>query len=221
MKKNLIIFGIGETARLAYEYFTHDSKYKVIAFVVDDLFKKDSFFMGLDISTTTELTIKFSPEEFEIFIAIGSGKLNYQRKESFLKIKSLGYKMASYVSSKAFIWHDVLIGENCFILENNVLQSGVKIGDNVTLWSGNHIGHLSSIESHTFISSHVVISGNCTIGENSFIGVNACCADNIKIARDNFIGMGAVINKSTEEDSIYIGNPMIKRELSAKKFCKV
>lgn len=221
MKRDLVIFGTGETARLAFEYFKFDSNYNPVCFCVDVEFKKDDFFLDLPIITTDKLNSKFPPEKYDVFVAIGSGKLSYQRKAAFEKIKSLGYKLPSYISSKAFVWRDVKIGENCFILENNVLQSGVKIGDNVVLWSGNHVGHLTEIQAHCFITSHVVISGNCVIGENTFAGVNSCFADNIKVGRDNFIGMGAVVNKSTAEDGLYVGNPAMKKEISARKFCKV
>ncbi len=38
--KKLVIYGIGETADIAYEYFKHDSDYEVVAFTVDNEFKK-------------------------------------------------------------------------------------------------------------------------------------------------------------------------------------
>ena len=50
-----------------------------------------------------------------------------------------------YVSSKASVWPGFKPGENCFILEDNTMQPFVVIGDNVTLWSGNHIGHHARI----------------------------------------------------------------------------
>ena len=37
------------------------------------------------------------------------------------------------------------------------IQPFVRIGSNVTLWSGNHIGHDATIGDHCFIASHVVI----------------------------------------------------------------
>ena len=40
----LVIFGAGEFAHIAHEYFSHDSDYEVVAFVVDDAFHKfDTF----------------------------------------------------------------------------------------------------------------------------------------------------------------------------------
>jgi carbonic anhydrase/acetyltransferase-like protein (isoleucine patch superfamily) len=95
------------------------------------------------------------------------------------------------------------------------------IGDNVTLWSGNHIGHRSVIEDHVFVSSHVVVSGFCTIGARSFVGVNATLADGVRIGSDNFIAMAACLGASTEDDGIYKGNPAERHKLSAKRFCKV
>ncbi|MDC1004737.1 acetyltransferase [Opitutales bacterium] len=221
MNKKLIIIGTGETGLLAYEYFTKDSEFEVTAFSVHSNFKKSEDLLDLPIIELENLVDQFPPQRYTLFVALSSTHLNRDRADLFLGLKKKGYKFASYISSKAFVWDNVEIGENCFILENNVLQPFTKIGDNVTLWSGNHIGHRTKIFDHVFISSHCVISGFCEIGEYSFLGVNSTLADNVKVAMDNFISMGAVLSKSTEEDGLYKGNPAEKHKLSAKRFCKV
>ena len=106
------------------------------------------------------------------------------------------------VSSRAFIWRNVKIGENCFIFEDNTIQPFVKVGNDVVLWSGNHIGHNSTIRDHSFFSSHVVISGFCDIGEYSFLGVNSTVINNISIGEDCFIGAGALIQKDVLSGSV-------------------
>ncbi len=219
--KKLIIIGTGETACLAYEYFTHDSEYEVAAFAVEGAYYSESTFCNLPVCRLENIDEHYPPSEFTAFVALASGRLNRDRTKLYLSLKEKGYQLASYVSSKAFVWHNVKIGENCFILENNTLQPFVEVGNNVILWSGNHIGHRSKILDHCFITSHVVISGFCTVGEYSFLGVNSALADNTILAKDNFIGMGAVINKNTEENTIYTGNPAQPSKLSTKKFCKV
>lgn len=222
MKKNhLIIFGVGETARLAYEYFQYDSNFTVVAFAVNRQYKDKDSFLGLPLEAIEDVKNKYSPDNHQAFVAMGSGHLNRDRQKVFLEAKKMGYKCANYISSKAFVWHDVIIGENCFILENNVLQSGVTIGDNVTLWSGNHIGHLSKIGDNCFVSSHVVISGSCTIGDNCFIGVNSAFANGVNIGKDNFIGLGSVINSNTEDNSVYTCDLAIKSKVPAKKLSKI
>lgn len=219
--KKLIIVGAGETANLAYEYFTYDSNYEVAAFSVNEAYIKEDSFRGLPVVALEKLREKYSTDEYFAFVAMASGKLNRDRTKVYRETKALGYRMASYVSSYAFVWHNVKIGENCFILEDNTLQPFTEVGNNVVMWSGNHLGHQSRIGDNCFITSHVVISGCCEIGENSFIGVNASIADYVKVAKDSFIGLGTVINKDTEENKIYTGNPAVASPVPAKKFCRV
>lgn len=219
--EKLIIIGSGETALLAYEYFTKDSEFEVVGFSVNSEYKNSDELFGLPIYNLESFSDQISPSEYYLFVALSSTHLNRDRTKLYLDLKEKGYKFASYISSRAFLWDNVEIGENCFILENNVLQPFTKVGNNVTLWSGNHIGHRTKICDHVFISSHCVISGFCEIGEYSFLGVNSTLADNVKVAIDNFISMGAVLSKSTQEDGLYKGNPAEKHKLSAKRLCKI
>ncbi|EAI3670906.1 acetyltransferase [Campylobacter upsaliensis] len=219
--KQLIIIGVGETAELAYEYFTHDSDYQVCAFAVHRQYKNSDEFLGLPLVEVEQLADLYPAGQHKVFVAMSSGELNYARARVYNEMKKKGYVCASYVSSKAFVWHNVSVGENCFILEDNTLQPFTSVGDNVVMWSGNHLGHRSVVKSHCFITSHCVISGFCEVGEYSFLGVNSCIADNVKIAKDNFIALGSVINQNTEENAIYRGNPAEISKIPAKKFCKV
>ena len=134
-------------------------------------------------------------------------------------LKAQGYTLASYVSSHAFVWHNVRIGENAFILEHNVLQAFTEIGRGVTLWSGNHIGHRSVIEDYVFMASHVVVSGYCRIGAYSFVGVNAALAHQVSVARDNFIAMSAAVTQSTEPDGVYQGVPAVAAWRGPRRAC--
>ena len=206
-KQKIVIVGDGETAELAYEYFTHDSPHEVVGFAVETDYKKRDEFFGLPVVAFEEIEKHFNPQQHQAFAAISYTQLNRVRTRMFKTLKAKGYTCASYVSSHAFVWHNVEIGENCFIFENNVIQYKVKIGDNVVLWSGNHIGHQTVIEDNVFISSHVVVSGYCEVGANTFMGVNSSVANDVKIAPDNIIAMGAVITRNTEPRKIYMGNP--------------
>lgn len=201
--KKLVIVGSGETGLIAYEYFQYDSEYEVVAFSVNEQYITDTTICDLPIVPFETLEEKYLPNEYEVYVAISSGKLNRNRTKVYNEVKAKGYKCATYISSKAFVWRNVEVGENCFIFEDNTLQPFVKVGNNVTLWSGNHIGHNTIIKDNCFISSHCVISGFCEVGENSFLGVNCTIEDNTKIAKDNFIGAGTLIQKNTNEKDFY------------------
>jgi len=205
MKKPLVIFGTGDIAQLARYYFSNDSAYEVVAFTVDHGYINAPTYCGLPVVAFEEVANRFSPDQYDMFVALSYSKLNEVRKSKYLAAKSLGYRIASYVSSHATLLNEGCIGENCFILEDNTIQPFVTIGNNVTLWSGNHIGHHSTIHDHCFIASHVVVSGGVEIGEACFIGVNATLRDHIKIGEKCVIGAGALILSDADPAGVYIG----------------
>lgn len=221
MTKKLVIFGAGEIAQLAHYYFTEDSEYNVVGFTVDQEYKTEDTFCGLPLISFDELHEFFPPSDYVLFVALSYSKLNQIRKEKYLKGKELGYKFVSYVSSRATILNNYVIGENCFILEDNTVQPFVSIGNNITLWSGNHIGHHSSIADHCFLASHIVVSGGVKIGEQCFIGVNATLRDHIDVAKKTVIGAGVLLMDSTEEGAVYIGVKSKPVRISSDKLTKL
>ncbi len=215
--RNLLIWGTGTIAELANFYFTNDSGYSVSGHVETD--PKAGSEIGKkfgNIFSFKDAIQKFSPSNTDFFIAIGYQKTNKVREQRFNEVKSIGYTCASYISSKASIFTSN-VGENTFILENNVIQPFVEIKNNVTLWSGNHIGHHSVINENAFLASHVVISGKCSIGRNSFLGVNTTVHDGVELGSYSVVGAGAIVSKNCEPHSVF--NPaetnarIIKRDI--------
>lgn len=221
MKKNLVIFGAGEIAQIAYYYFTNDSEYRVAAFSIDKEFIDGDDLFGLPIVSFEEITTIYPPHKYEIFIALSYAKLNQVRKDKFLIAKELGYKFASYISSRASVLNNGMIGENCFLLEDNTIQPFVRIGNNVTLWSGNHIGHHSVIKDHVFISSHVVISGGVEICEQCFIGVNATIRDHVSIGEKCVVGAGALLLASAEPEGVYLAESTQRSRVPSTRLRKI
>jgi sugar O-acyltransferase (sialic acid O-acetyltransferase NeuD family) len=203
----LVIVGAGESAEIAYEYFTHDSPHNVVGFAVEQQFRTAEQLEGLPVVDLEQMGEAFPPNEHLAFVAVSSTHLNRLRRRLFDTVKEAGFACASYVSSHAFVWRNVSIGENVFVFEDNVVQHHVRIGDNVVLWSGNHLGHRTVIGDDCFIASHVVISGFCVIGRRSFVGVNACFADGVTVGEDSVVGAGAVVIGDLPPRGVYVGNP--------------
>jgi sugar O-acyltransferase (sialic acid O-acetyltransferase NeuD family) len=201
---NLVIFGAGDIARLAHHYFTHDSPHQVSAFVVDRQFRHGQEFLGLPLVDWEGAPALYPPADFMLFVALSYARMNGVRADKYLTAKAAGYRLATYVSSRCSYLSQTPPGENCFILEDNTVQPFVTIGNNVTLWSGNHIGHDSAIEDHCFIASHVVVSGHVRVGARSFIGVNATIRNSVAIAEESLIGAGALIMADTRPKGVYV-----------------
>ncbi len=214
-KRKLVIFGHGDIAQLAHYYFSSDSDLEVVAFTVDPEFIDRETFCGLPLVNFTSIEEMYPPNQYLMFVALSYSKINTVRRERYDQAKGLGYELASYISSRATVLNDQRVGDNCFILEDNVIQPFVTIGNNVTLWSGNHIGHHSTIHDHVFIASHAVISGHCDIGSQCFIGVNATIRDNISIGDRCIIGAGSLILSNAEPEGLYRGPETMRLQRSS------
>ena len=201
----VVIFGTGQITELAYFYLENDSEHKVVAFTVDEEYMSKDKFRGLPIIEYSNLLENYPPAEYKLFIPISYRKVNKLRTEKYKDAKKKGYDFITYISSNATSYA-ASVGENCFILEDNVIQPFVKIGDNCIIWSGNHIGHHTLIEDNCFLASHVVISGSVEIGEYTFIGVNATIRDNVKIGKENVIGASATILNNTDDRAVFSVN---------------
>jgi sugar O-acyltransferase (sialic acid O-acetyltransferase NeuD family) len=200
----VIIFGAGDIARLAHFYFSTDSAHQVVAFTVDETYRTAESFLDLPLVDFARVGALYPPSQHQMFVALSYASMNELRAAKYTAARALGYELVSYVSSRCTFLSRHAHGDNCFILEDNTVQPFVRIGSNVTLWSGNHIGHDSRIDDHCFISSHVVVSGHVHIQRNCFLGVNATLRNGITLGEFTLVGAGALVMKSTPPRAVYV-----------------
>lgn len=206
MSNKVVVFGAGSLGQVVHFYLTKDSDFEVAAFTANKSYIDNQEFLGLPLVPFEDIEDLYPPDEFKMFVAVGYAKVNKVRARIYHQAKDKGYQLISYINSKAMVWDNVTIGENCFILEGVTIQPMVKIGNNVTVWSGSHIGHHTIVEDHCFIANPV-ISGLVKIGPYCFIGANATIRDGITIARECVIGAGSLIMKNTREKEVYVARP--------------
>ena len=204
VNEKLVIFGNGDIAQIAAYYFERDGLADVVAFTVDEKYRDADEYEGRPLVPFERVSERFPPDDHRMFVALSYAKMNRLRAGKVDEAKRAGYELASYVSPDTTYRSQFPPGENAFIFEDNTIQPFVRIGANVTLWSGNHIGHHSTIADNNFVSSHVVISGHCTIESYCFLGVNSTIAHGVTIAEGTLLGAGAVMSKNSESHGVYV-----------------
>jgi len=217
----VIIVGEGKIADEIYHYLKNDSDHEITAFTADEKYISKETKFDLPVVPFASVETIYPPSEYKVLVAIGYQELNRLRTEKYFEAKKKGYSFINYVSSRASNVGNVEIGENCIILENNTINTTAKIGNNVILWCGNHIGHHSVIEDNCFLAGQVVISGVTKINSNCFIGVNATIGHQITIGEKNLIGARTLITKNTEPNSVFISQDTQKFRLDSNSFLKL
>ncbi len=212
----LVIFGIGDAAELAHFYFATDSGHEVAAFCVDAAYVRETTFLGLPVVAAEDAARLFPPTEYEAFVAIGYTRLNRLRAQKCAAMQAAGYKLVSYVSSRAIVFPDWVHGRNCFVQEACVIQPCVRFGDHVTMWSGGHVAHHTSIGDNVFLAPRVAIAGRVEIGAGCFIGINATIRDSVKIGQECVVSAGAVVLADAPDRTLLGAHPAVPSALTPR-----
>lgn len=217
----VVIFGSGKIADEAYFYLTNDSPHEVVAFTVDGEYLTAREKLGLTVVPFEEVEAAYPPGEFKMFVAVGYQDLNKLRARKYEEAKARGYELISYVSSRASNFGRVEVGDNCFVLEFAVIQPCARVGNDVFIWSGNHIGHHASVGDHCYIAGNVVISGNTVVEPYCFVGVSATVGHEVTVGAESFIGAGSLVTKNVEPRSVYVTPDTPKFRLDSPSFLRL
>jgi len=218
---NVVIFGCGLGADIAFRYLSKDSPHEICGFTVDRTYLDKIRFHDLPVVAYETIAQAFPPDTHKLFVPLGFQKMNKLRTQKYLDAKSRGYGFVSYVSSSIFRVEPIVVGENCFILENQSINLDVRIGNNVVIWSGNQIGDRSVIQDHVWITSQVAIAGDVTIGEYSFLGINSTISNNVVLAPGTFVGANALITKNTVKSGVYLVEGSKALPVDSEKFMSI
>ena len=219
--KKIIIFGTGKIAEVVFQYFSRDPEIHVVALTVDEAYLKPVAWTSLPLVPFEKIEESFSPDDYELFVAVGYQDLNRLRAERCKRAKSKGYTLFSYVDRSIGVPEDFQWGENCLVLGPQNIQPRVKIGHNVFVWSGVTLGHHSYIEDDVWITSGAQIAGNVAIGAGSFIGINATVVDSIRIGKNSLLGAAVLVTQSLPDESVVIERGTEISRLTSTQFLKL
>ncbi|MCB2375993.1 acetyltransferase [Hymenobacter sp. BT635] len=210
----IVIYGIGKQAQMTHYLFTHDSPDEVVAFCVDAAYlpADNGLFMGLPVVSFESLEDHYAPADYVLHIAIGQVK---GRRRVYEAAKARSYSFASYISSKAQTWPDLVVGEHVFIDPICFIHPYVTIGDNAMLL-GVIVGHHNYIGSHSTISA-CTIGGGATIGYGTFIGMGTVINENLVVGSNNIIGSGCLVTRSTADNAVFSAPATKPRAIDASR----
>lgn len=202
----VILFGTGRGADVAYRFLKRDSNHEICGFTTDRRHLQQDTFHDLPVVAFEEVEQRFSPAQYKMLILLGYQRMNALRAEKYLAAKAKGYEFISYVNSQFYRGEDLDIGENCFILDNQSISLDVKIGNNVVMWSSNHIGDLSTVGDHSWLASHVTVAAEVNVQPYCFLGIGATIGNKLKLGQRTFVGANTLVVSDTAENSVNVAS---------------
>jgi sugar O-acyltransferase (sialic acid O-acetyltransferase NeuD family) len=200
---DIVIFGGGQIAEVAKAYIDRHGDHRIVGYTVDAAYVTTDRFLGLPLVPWERLEQFFPPGEIQLLGPLSYRRMNEFRRDRYFEGKARNYQFASFVHPHSHIYTED-IGENCFILEANVIQPFVRIGNNVMMWSGNHIGHHSIIGDHCFLASQVGIAGSTRIGEGCFLAGQVGVTEGLTIGNNCLLSVGTLVTKDLADGSVVV-----------------
>jgi sugar O-acyltransferase (sialic acid O-acetyltransferase NeuD family) len=217
----VILFGTGRGADVAFRFLTRDSHHTICGFCTDRKFLQTETFNGLPVVAFEDVERLYPPDQYQMFVLLGYQRMNALRTEKYLAAKAKGYSCISYVNSHFYRAEDLDLGENCFILDNQSISLDVKIGNNVVMWSSNHIGDLSRIGDHSWLASHVTVAAEVNVQPYCFLGIGATIGNKITLGRRTFAGAHTLVVSDTEENSVHVSSMSEGIDLDSGAFMRI
>lgn len=213
---DVVIFGLGPFASLAWYVLSHDSPHRVVGFTADRPYCAEPRLHDLPVVPFDSLETEFPAGQVGLLLAIGAGQVNRLRTQRYLDAKARGYRFASYVSARAMVWPDLQVGEGCMLFEGCMVHPFASIGSNCILRSGSHVSHHSRVGDHTFLAAHAVVAGGASVGRRCFLGVHSTVRDRVTVADRCLVAAGAVVVGDTVENGVYMGVPARRQPTPAE-----
>lgn len=218
----IVIFGTGKVADVIYHHIRHAGTHDVVAFTVDAQYAAaGSTFHEKPIVPFDQLPSHFPPSQCQLLVAIGYHDLNAVRAKIYALAKSAGYTLASFISPRASVGDWLEAGDNCIVLDNAMIEPGVRLGNNVVVWSGVLVGHHSTIDDHAWIAGQAVFGGSAHLGERSFVGLGAIVGHEVDLGAQSLVSAGALVMKCADDKAVFVEANTPPFRLDSEKFLKI
>lgn len=173
-----------------------------------------------------------------VYILVDNPRISFIRTMKFMYPVIPEPKIT--IGKNVFIDKSVVMGTQGFGFERNekgeleqfMCIGGIQVGDNVTIGSNTsidrgtvddtvigegtkidnlvHIAHNVQIGKHCEIIAHAMLGGSCVIGDYTRIAPGAQIINGIKVGRNVFVGIGAVVVKDVPDNVVVVGVPALK-----------
>lgn len=143
--------------------------------------------------------------------AIGNNS-NFTKIEKIIKgLKIKKKRFPKLIHPKAQVSKYSKIGDGTIIYQNCTIGINVRIGDFVNILPNTVVNHDCDIGDYCKLNTMCNLAGSVKIDKSCYIGSGTNIRENLKIGKNNLIGMSSVILKSfVKKNQLIYGSPAKK-----------
>jgi sugar O-acyltransferase (sialic acid O-acetyltransferase NeuD family) len=198
--KSIVIVGFGGFGR-EVAWLAKECEREVLGFLDDNAKpgKQDAYTIlgGLD-------SWSDYPDS-EFVVAIGNPRV---RKLVVEKMVAQGVDaFATLIHPSVKMGESVNVGKGTMICAGCIATVDIAIGNHVILNLNVTVGHDGVISDYVTVAPMAALSGNVILEPGVEVGTGAAIRQGINMAEGSMLGMGAILTKDTDANTIYVGSP--------------
>lgn len=198
-----LIYGTSGQARVAATAILPHAP--VLGFVVaDEVFVPGSTLCNRPVFPMGQILDCVPPDQCRVLVAASYREMNGMRLRRSEEMWALGYQPGSFVSPRAWVAEDAVIGSNCLVLDGVSIHSGAHIGQGSFVSSGAVIGHDCRIGEYNWIGSASVFAGCVHSGARCFFGLRATVTQHVQLGDRVYVGATALVGKNLPAGAVQI-----------------
>jgi len=194
-------------AKVVLEIIKAGNQYNVVGFVDDDATKKDLDINGVKVIGTTD-ELSYFKERLGVkgaMVAIGDNPMRRKLSEKIIKS---GLELINAIHPTVIKDPSVEIGKGCYIGQGVILVTGTRIGNCVNIHTGATIDHDNIIEDGANLGPGVHTAGRVKIGRDAFLGIGAIVIPDASVGEGTIIGAGGVVINAVPANVTAVGVPV-------------
>lgn len=205
--KKVIVYGSITLSTMLFYDASGNSNFEIACFTMDREYLPGTELLGLPLVAFQDLPTLYPPGEYDLLALFNGYNRMRDRGRMYLKAKQAGYTLRNYISARADVAPDIMMGDNNVIMGTTHLGFGGIMGCNNLIRQHVYLGHQFNLGSHNIITAGCNIGGHGVIKDSCYIGLGVTIIDHVRIEDETLIGAGSVVVKNTEPQAKYVGNP--------------
>ena len=191
IKPNIILIGGGGHCVSVIDVIENDNKFNILGILDSNI--KENNVLGYKILGGDNLIPELVNENTYFLITVGQIKSYSTRKKIAEILIENKAKLATIISTLAYVSKHATIGEGSIIMNGAVVNAKSTIGKNCIINTKSNVEHGVSIGDFCHLSTCAVINGDSVIENGTFIGSNATISNDVSIKENSIISAGKFI----------------------------
>ncbi len=139
------------------------------------------------------------------FVCLGYLGVGDRRQQIALRLRQIGFELATIVDPTAVVASDASIGSGSFIGKQAVVNANAVVGEMAIINTSAIVEHDCRVGNYAHVSVSAILCGGVSVGEAALIGAGAVVLQGINVGCGAIVGANATVLADVNDEAKAVG----------------